>query len=249
MRPTVLEGERYGSLVTIRVDGVNRSKKRRWLCKCDCGRHQIVLSPHLRSGRARSCNDCSRTRQSEARKIPIEQRFWARVVKHEPGCWEWTGFLNHDGYGLLSRGRTKVGAHRLSWEIHFGSIPDGMYVCHHCDNPQCARPDHLFLGTQRDNMRDCGRKRRNHIRAQDGEQNTSAALTNADARRIREMYATSMLKASDIAAQVGVSRGVVASVVSGRTYREAGGPVLAPRDRLSRRGRRRIRLRPARDVS
>ena len=92
-------------------------------------------------------------------------RFWAKVNKTET-CWVWIGARASYGYGSLRSGGHKgrlEKAHRISWEIHFGPIPDGLLVLHHCDNPPCVRPDHLFLGTQSDNMYDAVRKGR-HVR-------------------------------------------------------------------------------------
>src|SRR5712671_2175488 len=98
---------------------------------------------------------------------PIAQVFWKRVKK-TTGCWYWTGSrrqprgaLGWGGYGVLcpKRGERHY-AHRLSWELHYGPIPTGMNVLHACDVPHCVRPDHLFLGTQLDNMRDAAQKRR-----------------------------------------------------------------------------------------
>jgi hypothetical protein len=95
---------------------------------------------------------------------PIRQsfteRFWAKV-KRTTGCWVWQGAVagippNHL-YGYIQRGRRGEGlirAPRASWELAHGDIPEGMVVCHHCDNPLCVRPDHLFLGTRSDNNRD-----------------------------------------------------------------------------------------------
>lgn len=90
--------------------------------------------------------------------LSVETRFWHKVeVKSEAECWEWKGNKNKTGYGLLwisDRPAAKRLAHRLSWEIHNGEIPDELGVLHKCDNPPCVNPAHLFLGTFRDNMKD-----------------------------------------------------------------------------------------------
>lgn len=104
---------------------------------------------------------CSHACKAQAQSIPLETRFWQRVEKTD-GCWRWTGPLHAFGYGLIWRGGNNVGAHRISWEIHVGPIPDGLFVLHRCDNPPCVRPDHLFLGTQADNIHDMVAKGRNY---------------------------------------------------------------------------------------
>lgn len=93
------------------------------------------------------------------RSAPLEDRFWVKVRKSD-GCWEWTAASKQGGYGKIAVGRRLMLAHRVSWELANGPIPDGLLVCHTCDNPPCVRPDHLFLGTQTDNMRDAVRKNR-----------------------------------------------------------------------------------------
>ena len=95
------------------------------------------------------------TQSTEARTA----RFWERVDTTGE-CWLWTGHRNEDGYGTLGWQYKQYSAHRLSYEIAYGAIPPGLCVCHRCDNPPCVRPDHLFLGTQADNMRDRYRKGR-----------------------------------------------------------------------------------------
>lgn len=88
-------------------------------------------------------------------------RFHAKYVP-EPntGCWLWEGATIRSGYGRHNINGVQMGAHRASWIIHNGDIPDGMHVCHKCDTPPCVNPDHLFLGTHADNMRDMQAKER-----------------------------------------------------------------------------------------
>jgi len=88
---------------------------------------------------------------------------WRYVEKSE-GCWLWTSATTAAGYGVFRLGGRKGIAayvHRLAWALTHGPIPDGLEVCHHCDTPPCCNPDHLFLGTHSDNMRDMARKGRN----------------------------------------------------------------------------------------
>lgn len=120
-------------------------------------------------------------------------RFWSKVNRTDnpDECWEWVGTKRHS-YGTIGfGGRRKNGgkeynAHRVSYEINIGEIPDGLHVLHKCDNPKCVNPDHLFLGTHLDNMRDMFAKNRRPTAR--GENSGKSKLTDDQVREIRRRY-------------------------------------------------------------
>ena len=142
-------------------------------------------------------------------------RFWSKVDK-SGDCWLWTGARDHRGYGRFQVGRRHgtVLAHRLAWELHYQPIPDGILVCHTCDNPPCIRPDHLFQGTQRDNMGDASAKGRLDNRANRGLQR----LTPANVLEIRARYARGQNNGA-LAAEFGISLSHFHAVVNGTSWR------------------------------
>ena len=117
--------------------------------------------------------------------VPVDVLFWEHVEVVHGACWIWHGSKTVFGYGQIKSRQKKHGAHRISWEIANGPIPDGMFVCHRCDNPQCTNPDHLFLGTPKDNSRDCASKKRNRNGVCLGTKNHHAKLSEKDVLAIR----------------------------------------------------------------
>src|SRR5687767_13592759 len=81
-------------------------------------------------------------------------RFWAKAARPPIGCWEWQFSLNKFGYGKLGWKRKTCAAHRIAWWLTYGPIPEGLHVCHRCNNKRCVRPDHLYLATDDQNRRD-----------------------------------------------------------------------------------------------
>lgn len=115
-----------------------------------------------------------------------EERFWKYVTKTDY-CWNWIGAVTEkrkgDGhyYGLIRIDRKPIKAHRFSYELHLGKIPKGLFVCHKCDNPSCVNPDHLFIGTNKDNVDDMVSKMRQTY----GGKNPMAKLTEDDVITMR----------------------------------------------------------------
>lgn len=89
-----------------------------------------------------------------------KERFFEKINIKENGCWEWTKSRHHGRYGIFRFNNKVVTTHRMSWIIHFGEIPTGACVCHKCDNVICVNPEHLFIGSQLDNIRDRTKKGR-----------------------------------------------------------------------------------------
>jgi hypothetical protein len=145
-----------------------------------------------------------------------EADFWAKVdVRGVDDCWEWTHIRNPKGYGRASVRSTLRAAHRVAWTFAHGPIPDGLFCCHHCDNPPCCNPRHLFLGTSSENLQDASRKGRMHP----GEKCGTAKLTDAAVRDIRLRHASGERSRATLARRHGVSVGAVQAVLERRTWR------------------------------
>lgn len=146
------------------------------------------------------------------------------IPEPNSGCWIWTASAEQHGYGHLwlgaGRGQRTTGAHRLSYTLFVGPIPDGLLVMHKCDNPPCINPDHLSVGSLRDNMYDCmakGRMRRGQF---PGEKHYRAKLTDEQVLEIRRTYPHGQLGARKVFAEkYGVAPFTIASIVAGETWK------------------------------
>jgi hypothetical protein len=158
--------------------------------------------------------------------------FWKRVNKTD-GCWEWTGAMLLTGYGqMLWVDRKCAKAHRISWIIENGNIPDGMCICHHCDNRKCVRPDHLFLGTIADNNRDMDAKGRRVNSPQIGSKHWKARLSDSDIVEIRKLHWKDGVMHKDIAAIYGVGVKYIARICRGGAWKHVpmSVPMLPPKE-------------------
>lgn len=152
-----------------------------------------------------SCAGKAWRKTASERRPPIEQEF-ARWHERGDGCWQWLGARDKDGYGVFNYARKSYRAHAMALRLDGRPPPKGMYACHHCDNPCCVRPDHLYAGTPSDNMADAIARRRLRPNCKLTEADAAAILAaNGDHGTIAETY--------------GVSRSTVSMIKSRRTWR------------------------------
>ena len=139
----------------------------------------------------------------------VRDRLLAKIaIDATTGCWNWTASKFPDGYGQFVEVRTSRGAHRVSYELHCGPIPSGMCVCHRCDNRGCINPDHLFIGTNSENMADMTAKNRQAKGATNGR----AKLTEDDVLSIRSAVGITQKK---LAAKYGVGQILISRIRRG----------------------------------
>lgn len=187
------------------------------LCQCGCGGRTRIASHdypkygHIKGEPVRFLP--GHHRRAQAR--PLGERFWERVEVGKPEqCWPWTAGRIPGGYGSITSGGRRLGAHRVAWEIANGPIAEGLYVCHRCDNPPCCNPAHLFLGTNRENSDDRDAKGRgNH-----GANNYCSKLTWAGVAEIRTRVAAGEPQAA-LAGEFGVTKTTINDVVKQRSWK------------------------------
>lgn len=167
---------------------------------------------------------CARLRQTRSRERSLSWPSRPRQApRRSPGphtCWIWIASINKWGYGKFGlgarRGHAVVGAHRVSWEIANGPVPDGLFVCHECDTPPCVNPGHLFLGTPRENSEDMAAKSRHprDVPYVYAESHGNRKLTLAKVAEIRARHAQGV-SASELARIYGVSNVAVSRITRG----------------------------------
>lgn len=146
------------------------------------------------------------------RHAPVKRFFSKVIVGTGSGCWLWSGCKNEKGYGLFRYRRQSSRAHRFAYEMVHGDIPDGLQICHRCDNPSCVYPGHLFIGSNAENHADKMRKGR-QSKGED-----YSFLTESDVCSIRNLF-RSGLQQSEIARRFGASAATIHGIVHRRTWR------------------------------
>lgn len=181
--------------------------------KClHCGKQFRVFQNEIDRGRGKYCS-----RRCQHHKSLVV-RFWEKVDKRSPDeCWNWTA-AKSGGYGRIGDGKNSLIATRVSWEIHYGKITEGLHVCHKCDNPACVNPNHLFLGTHSQNMVDMAKKGRRAKKGR-GVKNGLSKLTPSGVIRIRQRYADENITYAELAREYGVTPPTIMSVIKRVTWK------------------------------
>ena len=187
------------------------------LCECGCGQYTKVALETCTPRGIVVGQRLHYVRGHNGTKKPLELTWWFYVGPHfydDDACWRWWGVTSSVGYGYFQYRNQCVFAHRLSYELHFGPIPESYFVCHKCDNRSCCNPKHLFVGTPADNTADMMAKGRN-VR---GELVRGSKLKEQDVKEIRMLRASGM-KLKPIAERYGISCSNVVDIAKHQTWK------------------------------
>lgn len=178
-------------------------------CGCGCGKEIVTKRPWRNHGFI----------NGHYMRPTATERFWSHVTVQD-GCWGWTGLVDNCGYGTMSIYKKGWKAHRYSWTIHNGEIPEDGHVLHKCDNPPCCNPEHLFLGNPKINAMDRaakGRGNNGHLKTR-GSHHWNAKLNETDVLAIRSKYDPKENGPTMLAKEYNVSRPLIYLIVQRRVW-------------------------------
>lgn len=188
-----------------------------------CGDVFLAYAGNVRKGYGLYCSSSCYGESKKGPIRPAAERFWEKIDKDGPlpefypelgPCWLWTAGKNEQGYGIFNPDGHMVLAHRYAYEMANGLIPNGLDGCHYCDRPSCVNPLHIWPGTRRENVDDMIEKGRysTHPNVLRGEDSPDAKLTDDAVRDIRFRYAAGGISQRALAAEHGVSQGLIRGI-------------------------------------
>lgn len=200
-----------------------------------CGKEFSVIPS--RKDKAKTCSlKCWNSHQASLKKPPVERRYRKtrdgrkitaqekieeRSSIKENGCIEWNLKINRSGYASMQHDGKSWLVHRLVWTFKHGEIPEGMCICHKCDNRKCINIDHLFIGTHADNMQDMAQKGRSNSGRYHGEMHGLSKLTESDIHEIRSALSSAKSKdgtSGRLAIQYGVSESTISLIKNNKIW-------------------------------
>jgi hypothetical protein len=217
-------GKKFNRLTVLEFIPLKERKNPRcaYKCQCDCGKIIYYRSDVIKSGRRKSCG-CI-TSPSEKEYVNRLKERLMKNHKKDGDCWIWTGRIHAGGYGFLSyrskenkSKKTASNAHRVAYKVWKGDVPKELYVLHKCDNRKCINPDHLWLGTHIDNMKDMISKNRQDKRP--GEKHHVSIFLNENIYEIRRLWDEGLETQAGLARKYGASLTCIHNIVRRKTWK------------------------------
>ena len=208
-RKLKIVGQKFNMLTVLYEDGKSPNNSFTYTCRCDCGNERKNIPAYeVAKGRIKSCGCVNFSKRPDRKEI-LKNRILSRVEKNND-CWEWKGYIARTGYAQMKLQKKIKLAHRLSYELFIGDIPENSLVLHKCDNRKCVNPDHLFLGSHFDNTRDMCEKNR---------QTSHGRFKPEDIKFIREEHPKTPMK--DLAQKYGVNYVTIMNIINKKTWKYA----------------------------
>ncbi len=207
-----LTGRIFERLTVIRFDH-KKNKRMIWKCLCSCGNFVSYRSDALKSGRRKSCG-CIKSPNEKEYFEKLKNRLIKNLIRNGE-CLEWTGQISPYGYGYITIRSIPVAAHRVSWMVFKGEIPEGMCILHSCDNKKCCEISHLHLGTQLENVKEAVDRNRYIV----GIKHHSSKLTEDQIKEIRCFYKDGLYNLTQLSKKYGIGICSISDIVKRKTWK------------------------------
>jgi len=215
-----ITGQTFNGLTAIKHSHKDNGGRSHWIFRCHCGKHFTTQGYKVTSGHTKSCG-CVNSVNRPGYAEEIRQKILDNVEIDANECWNWTKSLKSTGYAqIVAYGKGGHG-HRVSYKVFRGDFDETLFVCHKCDNRRCMNPDHLFLGTAKDNHLDMMTKGRN--RPVTHEKHHRAKLTKDDVMEARKIYFSGEHGCSVLAKRYGVTSRTIWCAINGITWKNIDG--------------------------